>query len=84
MASAVSLRPTDSNNVRPNPCEETSFRNDSGPTHPLSCDFPERHMLETAQRRAWDLRRVWIRRTRRLDPPTAKPATLKRRLMTTE
>lgn len=48
MTSFVSSRHAD---VRPNPCEDTPFRNDCGQLRAIS---PERSMLETTQRLDWD------------------------------
>lgn len=52
LASLVSSRHADATDSRPNPCDEMPFRQDFGPTRPLSYSFPERPMLEFAQ--FWD------------------------------
>lgn len=52
MSTFVSSRHAGSIDFVPNLCGETPFRNDGGPTRALSCEFPERPVLEIAQ--CWD------------------------------
>lgn len=41
------IAPCHSTDVRSNPCDETPFCKNWGPSHPHSCDSPERPTLET-------------------------------------
>lgn len=84
MSSFASSRQADETDVRRNLCDETPFRNDCGPSRPLSCELPERPLLETAPFWDRDLPGGEFGTNADEFPLGAKPQALKRRWTSSE